>query len=109
VPRCFLAVADTAHIFSGNISPIGELKVLVRLRSATIGERKAIKTGGVAVAPKKRHTYSMDTTDLILLAIAAYALWIGIGLGTMKEKIETFIVLSILIFIGVSFLIFIAS
>ena len=51
----------------------------------------------------------MDTTDLILLAIAAYALWIGIGLGTMKEKIETFIVLSILIFIGVSFLIFIAS
>jgi hypothetical protein len=39
--------------FSGNISPIGELKVLVRLRSATIGERKAIKTWGVAVVPKK--------------------------------------------------------
>jgi hypothetical protein len=69
----------------------------------------ASKAGGVDTAPKKNHSYSMDTGTLILFAIGAYALWIGIGLGTMKEKIESFIVLSILIFIGVSFLIFIAS
>ena len=59
--------------------------------------------------PKKNYIESMDIGTLILLAIGAYALWIGIGLGTMKEKMETFIVLSILIFVGVSFLIFIAS
>jgi hypothetical protein len=33
---------------------------LNRLESATIGERKATKTGGVAATPKKKYLFTMD-------------------------------------------------
>ena len=44
---------------------------------------------------------------MFMVAVFAYCLWIGIGFGTFKEKMGTFIILSILILIVGGFLWFI--
>ena len=49
----------------------------------------------------------MDSGLVFMFAVFAYCLWIGIGIGTFKEKMGTFIFLSILILVVGGFLWFI--